>query len=255
MDLAAVIIRWGIRLYLVSRYYFEKITNTGGFGKDHAVHIEQRSDTPGDRLKDRLQHYHIKQFHESSCSVASVVSVVNTLLARQGNTPSRPVTQHELLDRVRAEHWKERMSEKGYRGKRGLPLEVLGAVVQESLDVYRVAYRSVEVVPANQTGRDANRFKRTLARRLEQFDSSGTGLLIAHFNQGRFLPELHIPHISPVGGFDTETGQVTVLDVDPGQQQPYRVSFETFCKGLSCNYNNIFRPFGYVCGGYVWIRL
>ena len=61
--------------------------------------------------------------------------------------------------------------------------------------------------------------------------------------------------ISPVGSFDAETQEVVILDVDPQQVKPYKINFETFYKGLSSNYRNVLRPFGYTNGGYVYIKL
>jgi len=58
-----------------------------------------------------------------------------------------------------------------------------------------------------------------------------------------------------VGGFDPVTQRVTLLDVDPSLPLPYRISFDTFYKGISTNYNHVFKPFGYGRGGYVYIQL
>jgi hypothetical protein len=70
-----------------------------------------------------------------------------------------------------------------------------------------------------------------------------------------FVPTLNIPHISPVGGFNAQTGDVLVLDVDPSLPCPYQIGFQTFCRGLSSNYHHVFRPFGYGSGGYVYVKL
>jgi len=255
MKIAALIFSYGIRLYLYTRYYLEKATRTGGFSNPGAVYIKQPDPVSGNALKDLLFKYHVKQFHESSCSVASVVNVVNALLEHQGKTMGEPLTQHDLLDKVTAAHWKERMSDDGYNGKRGLPLEILGQVVQQSLDNCEISYGSVETVSAVTKPGGTKQFKKDLYHRLERFEKNGDCLIICHFNQGRFLPELHIPHISPVGGFDPASARVTMLDVDPVQKWPYQISFETFYRGISCNYNNVFRPFGYAGGGYIYIRL
>ena len=87
--------------------------------------------------------------------------------------------------------------------------------------------------------------KQVLRNRLEQFEKKGNCLIISHFDQGSFLPDLHIPHISPVGGFDPVSGRVTLLDVDTSQVYPYQIPFDIFYKGLSYNYNVMFRRFGY----------
>lgn len=248
-------LRWIIRPYLFMKYLFQKNTKTGSFGGSAGEYVQTEYVETGNPVKDGLRRHHVKQFHESSCSVASVVSVINTLLDIQRSGKFSPVTQHELLNTVRAAHWKERMSSGGYKGRRGLPLDVLEAVVRGSLDVYGIAYRSVE---KHQTFKDrisARRNKIRLFQDLDRFEKQGDVILIAHFDQGSFLPEYHIPHISPVGGFDPGTCQVTVLDVDTTQPYPYRVSLDTFYKGISYDYNLIFKHYGYGAGGYILIRL
>jgi hypothetical protein len=166
-----------------------------------------------------------------------------------------PITQRDILKKVRTGHWKERMSANGYNGNRGLPLPLLAKVVESSLNAYHIAYRRVEAVLAPQATHRSREVKELLRDRLIAFEKQAAGLIIAHFNQGRYVKTLEIPHISPVGGFDSDADQVTILDVDPDQEPPYRVSFDTFYNGLACNYNHIFRPFGYKGGGYVWIEL
>lgn len=52
-----------------------------------------------------------------------------------------------------------------------------------------------------------------------------------------------------------ETKKVLMLDLDPQQEMPYKISFDTFYKGLSSNYSQVLRPFGYTNGGYVFIKL
>ena len=77
-----VFLKWVIRPWLYLQYYFQKFTKTGTFGKNHAIYIQTPYEKTGNPLKDGLFKHHVKQFHESSCSVASVVAVVNTLLDR-----------------------------------------------------------------------------------------------------------------------------------------------------------------------------
>lgn len=246
------ILKWAIRPYLYLQYFFQRFMKTGSFGNDRAVYVQTPYATTGNRVKDGLFRYHVKQFHDSSCSVASISSVVNILLAQKGALNGTPVTQQDLLDTVTTAHWKERMSNEGYKGRRGLPLTTLGQVVEGSLKAYGLGYHSIEIVQAK--GNDSQ-IRQTLRSRLHAFETQGNCLIISHFDQGSFLPELHIPHISPVGGFDPATDTVTLLDVDVTQAYPYQVSFDRFYQGLSYNYNFIFRKFGYAEGGYVFIRL
>ena len=243
-----------IHTYLYIPYGISKITGTGAFGRKKAAYILSPIQADGNLLKAALLKHHVKQFHEASCSVASVVSALNAIREVQVENAS-PISQKEILNKVRTAHWKERMSAKGHNGKRGLPLPVLGEVVKSSLDAYGIKYKAFETVQAKKDSAQSEKIKAVLFKRLHDFEKKGDGLIIAHFDQGAYVPTLNIPHISPVGGFDTETKDVVILDVDPQQEKPYKISFDTFYKGLSSNYSHVLRPFGYTNGGYVYIKL
>lgn len=246
-------IRYMIRSLLILRYHFHRITRTGSFGTDAAAPIELPYRETGNPVKDGLFRHHVKQFHESSCSVASVVNVVNTLLELNHSLPSPPLTQQKILETVRTAHWKERMEPGGYRGRRGLPIHVLGEITRSALQTYTIPVASIETV---QAGREnPEKFQNTLEKRLVEFETQGRCILIAHFDQGSFVRDLNIPHISPVGGFDPHTRKVVLLDVDPSQKKPYAVSFSRFCSGIFTHYHYMFRPFGYGRGGYIYIKL
>ena len=203
-------------------------------------------------LKQALWKNYVRQYHEASCSVASVATVVNTLREVLRGEPSE-ITQMDLLDKVPAGNWKKRMSPGGDNGKRGLPLALFGEVVEESLAAFEIPVAGVETVSLREGS--AREAMETLKRWLHGFETQGDGLIIAHFDQGAFLPELNIPHISPVGGYDAETFRVTILDVDRFQPAPYSISFERFLRGVSRPYLFPFRLRGLKTGGYVHIRL
>ena len=147
------------------------------------------------------------------------------------------------------------MSSEGHNGRRGLPLSLLGEIAKSSLDTYGVAYKTIETVSGVKSDGLRERKRGELRDRLTDFEKKGDCLIIAHFGQGAFVRTLNIPHISPVGGFEKTKGEVTILDVDPYQDEFYRVPFGTFCKGLFSSYNPVLRLFGYRTGGYVFIKL
>lgn len=243
--------------YLHVCYTFDKITSRGAFGPAQAVYIEPEHEN-GNRnlLKKAMFKHHLKQFHESSCSVASVVNSVNALSEiKGGKAHEGPLTQMDILDKVKAANWKKRMSPEGDNGRRGLPLFMLGDVVKESLEAYNIPHRFVKTIQTVKDPDKATLLKRDLLDHLMNYDPKGQALIIAHFNQGVFLKALQIPHISPVGAFDPKTRIVTMLDVDFLQNKPYRISFDRFYEGLSSDYNPFFRHFGYGSGGYVYIGL
>lgn len=147
-----LIYRYSIRALLILRYYFHRLTRTGCFGPGPALPFTPApKDKTGTDLKAGLLRHHVKQFHESSCSVASVVCAVNTLAERtrakrtQG-TAFSPVTQQEILNRVNEAHWKARMGPNGHKGRRGLPIEILGRVIRASLAAYAIPHAKVEII-------------------------------------------------------------------------------------------------------------
>ena len=241
-----------IRGLLYGPYLFHKITGTSAFGRQGATYLEGSAPDGDNPLKAALFKHHVKQFQEASCSVASVVTVVNAVRDLQGDR-SDPITPMDILEKVHTGYWKERMSPGGHNGRRGLPLPLLGEIVKSSLDAYSLAYKTVETVHCAKDPVQAQNQKEELRNRLVDFETRGNCLIIAHFDQGAFVRTLNIPHISPVGQFNTKTGEVTILDVDPEQDRLYKVPFDTFCKGLFSNYHPILRPFGYQTGGYVCV--
>lgn len=246
------------RLIIFAAFYIlygiHKVTRTGAFGHQKAEYIRDAIKSDGNLLKAALIKHHVKQFHEASCSVATIVSVINAIRESWVDTPA-PISQMDILEKVRTANWKERMSEKGDNGKRGLPLSVLSDVIKGSLEAYEVDYKAMETVQALKNFDEAEKIKKVLWNRLVDFETKGNCLIIAHFDQGAFVPALNIPHISPVGGFDSEKGIVTMLDVDSFQENPYNIAFDAFYKGISSNYLHILKPFGFGSGGYIYIKL
>ncbi|PIE61462.1 MAG: phytochelatin synthase [Desulfobacterales bacterium] len=250
-----IIQKYAVRALLTLRYGYHGVTRTGCFGRGQARYFTPApSDTTGPSLRAGLFRHHVKQFHEASCSVASVVSAINTLAERTMGPKARPVTQAQLLDRVNAAHWKERMGPNGHNGRRGLPIDVLAQVIRSSLFAYAIPHTAVDVIHAR-GGKDAAAVKAKIKTCLNAFQTQDNCIIIAHFDQGSFIKEMNIPHISPVGGFDPNTEQVTILDVDPCQPLPYNLPFFRFYKGLATAYGGLFKPFGYGRGGIVVIRL
>lgn len=242
------------RAYLYIVYGLCKIAGIGAFGPNRAITIHSNPHTDGKPLKTALWKHHVKQFHGASCSVASVVSVVNALRDLQAQQPVF-INQMDILEKVKTANWKERMLETGYKGRRGLPLAVLGDVVKSSLEAYAITYKTVETVAALNSPHQLKKIREVLWQRLLDFEERGNCLIIAHFDQGVFVPMLNIPHISPIGAFDTKTGEVVILDVDPGIKRPYKIGFDTFYKGLCSNCHRVFRSSAFSHGGYVFVKL
>lgn len=248
------LLRTLVRSLLYFPYSYRRLTGTGPFNGRVARFVDPVGLAGTNPLKAALWRHHVKQLHESTCSVASIAACINAI--RELRTPDAPlISQAELLERVRTANWQQRMSDRGDNGRRGLPLPLLGRIVEDSLAAFGLSVSMVETVQASRDPAQSPRIRHELRQRLLRFETKGDCLLIAHFDQGSYLPALNIPHISPVGGFDEASGRVTVLDVDPELSRPYCIDFDTFYRGLSCNFLHIFKLFGYGSGGYVAITL
>jgi hypothetical protein len=248
-------VRHLIRTYLYLRYFFHKTLRSSAFGPGAVQYVPLTCPQQANPQKKALFRHHVKQFHSAACSAATLACMVNALAEVSGSAGNSMVTQQELLEKVRVGHWKERLSPTGYKGQRGLPLDLLGQVVSACLTTYAINHTCLEIVQAPWNNRRARSVQKILRTRLEQFETLGNGLVIAHFDQGSLVPDLNIPHISLAGGFDPTGDQVLVLDVDPGQPRPYKVSLDRFYRSLSTAYHHIFHAAGYGRGGYIFIRL
>jgi hypothetical protein len=241
-------------LFAWMRLPLDLIRPAGARGPHHAPRPVIDPDFHGNRLKEALFRHYVHQFTPAACSAATVATVVNAVAAVQGRRRP-PMTQAQLLEAVPTGHWRERMLPGGYHGRRGLPLPLLARVVQDSLAACGLRYRRVtRVQAAKPATAAARRIAADLRARLHRFETHGDILIIAHFDQGEALATLHIPHISPVGGYHGPSDAVTILDVD-ADQQPYAVPFDTFCRAIGSDYHHLFRPFGYGRGGYVAVEL
>ncbi len=235
-------------------YHYYRLTRTGAFAAGPGGMVREAPPATGNALKRALWRHYVKQYHESSCSVAAVATVINAL-GEVIRGAADNVTQSELLDRVQAGNWKKRMSPEGDDGKHGMPFGLFGEVVKGSIDAFQIPVLSVETVDLRESSLPEREKKELLRRRLEAFETLGNGVIIIHFDQGAYVPDLNIPHISPVGGYDTATGRVTVMDVDRAQSEPYSISFDRFYRGISKAYPFPFRLGEMSNGGYIYIRL
>ncbi len=204
------------------------------------------------RKIDALLASRVTQFNGFSCSVAAVATVLNAIRRLSGAAgPFRPLPQEGILDRVDRHHWRERVSDEGYRGLHGMPLAEFGDVVAAALEACGISFGRVATVAVHPRVGDLDERRADLLRALRaQADSPGD-FLIAHFTQGEYFGDWYGGHISPVGAYDRENGRVLVLDVDPECPAPYWVTFDRFFEGLLGRRKVI----GSAGGGYVRIEL
>ena len=187
----------------------------------------------------------VAQFNSYSCSAASAATVLNAI--RRLSAPesgNHPLSQQEILSRVDLHHWRERVSDAGYRGRHGMSLHDFGEVVQAALQACRIHSATVETVEIHPRMNDLPQRKARLRRVLEFQARSPGQFLIAHFTQAEYFGQWYGGHISPVGAFDRRQQRVLVLDVDPECPTPYWVAFDRFFEGLIGRRKTIGAPGG-----------
>ena len=203
------------------------------------------------KLKHLLESY-VPQFNQYACSAASVAIVINTIHRLKGNTENfTPITQQALLDRIDAVHWRDRLSEKGHKGRHGVTLADLQRICIEVLDAHKISYEAIDALYLKETMPDLNIKKRQVRNKLIQLATSSNDFILAYFTQGELVGEWFGSHVSPIGSFDPEKQSVLMLDVDPEVNGPYWVSFDRFFISLVGS-NNFYHRRG---GGWVHIRI
>lgn len=180
-----------------------------------------------------LMPHYVPQMNGAACSVASVAMVVNAAVrtGRPLGNDDKNITQQALLDRVPAEHWKDRMSPLGYLGRHGLSLAQLQTVTQAALAAFGAPKAKARAVPADGSDEGMKGFRAALTRN----ERGARDAILLHFAQDEVTaaPGGPYPHISPVGAYDEARRRVLVLDVDWEWYEPYWVADDVLYGALS----------------------
>ena len=214
--------------------------------KDHAYLSDGTHEAPDFWA---LMPYYVPQANDASCSVASVAIVVNGLVraGRALGNMDRNATQSELVDRVRVEHWKERVGNRGYHREHGLTLSRLKAVTEASLAAFGARDVAVDLVDAGAAGATGlEAFRQVLSVN----ERTASDFVMLHFVQDAVTaaPGGPYAHISPVGAYDAERRRVLVLDVDREWSEPYWVADDVLWRAM------MRKTPAFGSGGYLWIR-
>ncbi|MDA8124421.1 MAG: hypothetical protein M0009_04430 [Deltaproteobacteria bacterium] len=192
--------------------------------------------------------FYVPQGNELSCSVASVVNVLNGLKSLKGaltyDIPN--ITGEAILAAVGAAHWRERVTPPGYGGEGGLTLAQLAEVVEAALASYGFSDYRVLVSEVKQNSpAELERLRRVL----RENEKTAADFVIVHFLQDAITatPGGPFAHISPIGAYDAKTRRVLVLDVDRQWYEPYWTSDATLLSAMATPT----KKFGY--GGYLRI--
>lgn len=207
---------------------------------------------PKNRAPDfwSLVSYYVPQFNGAACSVASVAMILNAGQVeriRAQTSEDKILSQEQLLDQVKVENWRERMSALGFKGSHGISLDRLGKVLQAAASMYGFPNAKVSVIHVNSKDRDS---KLRLVKDLKANEASANDFIIANFNQKVFTDDAEVGHFAPVGAFDEEKDRVLIFDPDREYYEPYWVSVDTFLAGMATKDHA-----GVENRGYLWIQL
>ncbi len=174
--------------------------------------------------------YYVPQYTGASCSAASVAMVLNAARAKLEKTSDdKVVLQPELVEKVAAGNWKERVTT-GHQGKFGTSLEELAKLTEAAFKAYgfpKVSVRTVHVKDASEKSRTE------VASALAENERSDRNFVIANFNQQAYTDDADVGHISPVGAYDAKNKRVLIFDSDREYYEPYWVSLADFVAGMA----------------------
>ena len=173
-----------------------------------------------------ITHY-VGQESSLSCSVAAVTMVLNAISRTREDLRASDanVQQAGVIEKVKAAHWKERVTAGGWNGRVGLTLAELEEAVRGALVAYGIRgwTTTLRSFPAADAGALAE-----LRAILAANEASADDFVLLHFLQDKLTADPGGPyaHISPVGAYDAASDRVLVLDVDREYYGPYWVGLE-----------------------------
>lgn len=191
-----------------------------------------------------LTGYYVPQFNGYACSVGAVTMAVNAARVRMAKTADdKVVTQPDIIEKVKAEHWKERVTEVGYQGVHGVELDALGKITEAAFREYGFPKAKAKVVHVNDTSAAT---KKALVDALVRNEKSDRDFILANFNQQAFTDDADVGHIAPIGAYDAALGRVLIMDPDRDYYEPYWVSVDAFLAGMATKDKSVNAFRGYV---------
>lgn len=218
-------------------------------GPDAIPLIQQNEHLRSEPAPDywKLSAFYVPQFTSSACSVASVAMAVNFARGLPAAAEEPIVTQTALLEAVGDKTW----ADKGAEGGDGVTFAEFVSVLEDSLRSYGIEEHAIEVIrPADDSAASLAEVRRAL----DANEASGEDVILVYFNQGVLTGDWDGPHISPIGAYDQDAGQVLIMDVDREWYIPYWSPDEKLLDAMLRPAPAEHGPLAGETGGLVWIK-
>ena len=187
-----------------------------------------------------LAPFHIGQFTDTCCSLATAVMLVN---AARGSGHLRAgdklVTQPDLLAAVGDPDWTFGCTDpEGH----GASLREMAPLMERAYAASGVAGARVEKVALTDAAAAADDFRRDLAA----IERSATTQIALNFAGAPVYGQADYGHFSPAAAFDAARDRLLVLDVDRGWYEPYWVPVDVMLAALATSSRKDGTPRGYL---------
>ena len=208
------------------------------YGSAHPFDIAADSGTPYSKLVVLAQQF-VRQQTDTSCSVASVTTVLNAVLAQRRRTLA---TQEQVVAADRTGHW---ATATATEHSSGVTLDQLGLFTMQAFSAAGIKRVGVDVNHVRDLGETTVNQILSVLDKHEHF--ADDYFVIVNFLQSAYFKDGDpIGHMSVVGAYDAARERVLILDVDPRDVRPYWVSLPQFMAGMQTSDDETGEPRGYL---------
>lgn len=180
-----------------------------------------------------------RQKTPTSCSVASVATVLNAALATKRRPP---VSQQTIVDTQTTGAW-ARLTADAHAP--GVTLDQLALYAMQAFYVQGLTRVAVDVVHIQKVDENTRQALQSVLERNNQ--TASTYFVVANFLQSAYVKAGEaVGHMSVVAQYDVEHARVLILDVDPSIPDPYWVSLDDFLAGMGTYDDETGEPRGYL---------
>lgn len=184
--------------------------------------------------------YHIGQFTDTCCSLATAVMLVNAARGSAGlEAGDKLATQQDLLAAVNDAGWTFHCTDPDGHGA---SLREMAPIMERAYAHYGVAGARVEMVQVGDVVAQADGFRAALAA-MEQSPATQIAL---NFDGAPVYGQAEYGHFSPAASYDAARDRMLVLDVDRGWYEPYWVPVDIMLAALATLSRKDGSPRGYL---------